>query len=66
MRRPETSFSPTSEDCRCVCGRLVARFVPGGVQLKCRRCKRTMLVALPGGAAPKHVELEITPEREAG
>jgi hypothetical protein len=34
-------------DCRCVCGSLIARLVPEGVELKCRRCKRTLVVPLP-------------------
>ncbi len=34
------------DDCRCLCGSLVARRVPGGVELKCRRCKRRLVVAL--------------------
>jgi len=33
---------------RCVCGSLLARLVPGGVEVKCRRCKRTL--TLPLGA----------------
>jgi hypothetical protein len=33
-------------DCRCLCGSLVARLVDDGVELKCRRCKRTLLVSL--------------------
>ena len=41
------SSSPTpSADCRCACGSLLARWVEGGVELKCRRCKRTVLVPL--------------------
>jgi hypothetical protein len=32
--------------CRCVCGSLVARVVPDGIELKCRRCKRKLLVPL--------------------
>ncbi len=32
--------------CRCLCGSLLARLVPGGVELKCRRCKRTHLIPL--------------------
>jgi hypothetical protein len=40
-------------DCRCVCGNLIARVVADGVELKCRRCKRTLLVAVPvGGLEP--------------
>jgi hypothetical protein len=27
---------------RCACGSLLARYVGGKVELKCRRCKRTM------------------------
>jgi hypothetical protein len=38
------SPAPVEADCRCVCGSLVARMVPGGVELKCRRCKRTLIV----------------------
>ena len=35
-----------SAERRCLCGSLVARHVPGGVELKCRRCKRTLVVPL--------------------
>jgi hypothetical protein len=31
-------------DVRCVCGSLVAKLVPSGVELRCRRCKRTFVV----------------------
>ncbi|WP_224361461.1 hypothetical protein [Hyalangium versicolor] len=34
------------DDVRCMCGSLLARLVPGGVELKCRRCHRTQLVPL--------------------
>jgi hypothetical protein len=37
-------------DCRCLCGCLMARIVADGVELKCRRCKRTMLVPLQADA----------------
>jgi hypothetical protein len=33
-------------DCRCLCGSLLARWVEGGVEVKCRRCKRTVYVPL--------------------
>lgn len=29
---------------RCGCGSLLARYVGGHVELKCRRCKRTVMV----------------------
>jgi hypothetical protein len=31
---------------RCVCGSLLARFVEGKVELKCRRCRRTVMVPI--------------------
>lgn len=34
--------APDPADCRCLCGNLLARLVPDGVELKCRRCKRTL------------------------
>lgn len=45
MRQPDASAShplPAAADCRCTCGSLLARMVPEGVELKCRRCKRTV------------------------
>ncbi|QQR45713.1 hypothetical protein JKA73_06160 [Myxococcus xanthus] len=42
-----------AEELRCMCGSLLARLVPEGVELKCRRCHRTRVVPLertpPGG-----------------
>jgi phage FluMu protein Com len=31
---------------RCDCGSLLARYVGGRVELKCRRCKRTVLLPI--------------------
>jgi hypothetical protein len=31
---------------RCLCGSMLARLVPGEVELKCRRCKRQVVVRL--------------------
>lgn len=33
-------------DLRCECGSLMARVTAAGVELKCRRCKRVVLVPL--------------------
>ena len=46
---PSPAIQPASAhtvdaDCRCLCGSLLARVVDGGVELKCRRCKRTVFV----------------------
>jgi len=42
---PATRSAPA--DCRCACGSLLARVVGDRLELKCRRCKRTLLVPLP-------------------
>jgi len=31
---------------RCACGSLLARYVDGKVELKCRRCKRTIWISV--------------------
>ena len=36
---------------RCMCGSLIARYVRGGIELKCRRCKRTITVPLEDSTA---------------
>ena len=46
---------------RCPCGSLLARVTPQGVELKCRRCKRVVLVVTQGAgskwvAVPVHSE----------
>ena len=33
-----------SDEARCVCGQLVARLRLNGVELKCKRCKRIVMV----------------------
>lgn len=42
MARPRSD--PTGDQCRCACGSLLARLRADGIELKCRRCKRIMLV----------------------
>jgi hypothetical protein len=37
---------PGTKPFHCLCGSLLARLVPGGVELKCRRCKRQIIVPL--------------------
>lgn len=38
------------EDCRCACGNLLGRVVPEGIELKCRRCKRTFVLPVEEAA----------------
>jgi phage FluMu protein Com len=43
---PSSAAGAASGECRCLCGSLLARWVEDGVELKCRRCKRTLRVPL--------------------
>lgn len=38
---------------RCTCGSLLARYVGGKVELKCRRCKRTMWISVSAEGEPE-------------
>jgi phage FluMu protein Com len=38
---------------RCLCGSMLARLVPGGVELKCKRCKRQVILPLERSATMK-------------
>lgn len=51
-----------------MCGSLLARVVDGGVELKCRRCKRTLLVPFEAPEAPVSAAraVESIPVRRAG
>jgi len=67
------SESPRSahdaEECRCLCGSLVARVVARGIELKCRRCKRVLLVPLAGIASTERgsaIELKVVPVSSSG
>jgi phage FluMu protein Com len=42
----EEQPNPDPDDVRCECGRLLARKVPGGIELKCRRCGRLMRLTI--------------------
>jgi len=55
-------------ECRCSCGSLLARLVDGGVELKCRRCKRTVVVPLAGSTPAGRVRrrLSASPFGETG
>jgi hypothetical protein len=44
-----------ARDVRCLCGGLLARWKGGALELKCRRCKRTLLIPQTqiAGLAPR-------------
>ncbi|MBM3801797.1 MAG: hypothetical protein FJW26_05715 [Acidimicrobiia bacterium] len=33
-----------SQEHRCLCGSLLARIIPEGIELKCRKCKRLRII----------------------
>jgi hypothetical protein len=51
--RPEAAgpcrCAAAGTELRCDCGNLLARRVEDGVELKCRRCKRTVVLPLADG-----------------
>lgn len=44
------SLEATSKDEHCACGALLARWVDAGLEIKCRRCKRIVIIAFPESA----------------
>ncbi len=42
----ETEYNCDRGDLRCGCGSLLARLNPKGIELKCRRCKRIIVIPL--------------------
>jgi len=57
---------PHGDDCRCLCGNLLARVVGDRVELKCRRCKRTLLVPLAGGRRSAAADWKLASPRKPG
>lgn len=49
-----------THDCRCGCGSLLARLRPDGVELKCRRCKRVVMLSFAGLSAGEVREIHST------
>jgi phage FluMu protein Com len=44
--KQEHEQHPTAKSIRCQCGNLLARLVPAGIEIKCRRCKRQIVIPL--------------------
>jgi hypothetical protein len=42
---------------RCTCGSLLARLLPEGLELKCRKCKRQIVVSLDNDSSWMKVDL---------
>jgi hypothetical protein len=46
MQEPARRANQDGDALRCHCGSLLARVVPGGIEIKCRRCKRRVVIPL--------------------
>lgn len=48
---------PNDRDVRCLCGQLIARRTHNGVEIKCKRCRRVILILFKtiAGNAPPHL-----------
>jgi phage FluMu protein Com len=46
LPRKKEESPEDKHDLRCFCGRLLARLVAGGVEIRCSRCKRSCVIAL--------------------
>ena len=42
--RPSQSNCSPQKETRCECGQLIAKVVGGGLELKCKRCKRIVMI----------------------
>lgn len=40
----ETLDGDVADEARCLCGRLLARLTQQGIELKCARCRRVVLI----------------------
>jgi phage FluMu protein Com len=55
-----------SDELRCHCGHLLARWVGERLELKCRRCKRCILLDVAPKAAPPEASSPIDAGEIAG
>jgi len=46
QRAQERSLHGEAKPFRCECGSMLTRLVPDGVELKCRKCKRQIVLPL--------------------
>lgn len=52
-RAPRDEAAACEHEIRCDCGSLLARWTEGGLEIKCRRCKRQVVVRVEGRAPPR-------------
>lgn len=65
MSTPSSVAGDAAEH-RCACGSLLARLSAHGVELKCRRCKRVVVIAWSTPAAWHGIDVSWEAESDAG
>ena len=67
VTRTITEVEQGAEETRCECGQLIAKLRQGGIELKCKRCKRIVLIPFTSiegwTAGPLHLNVVNVPER---
>lgn len=56
-RNKASQRPPQPDEIRCSCGRLIARRVPGGIELRCTRCKACWFIGLGEGETTPHLRV---------
>lgn len=66
MKLVDLSFASScgGQDSRCLCGSLLARLRMEGVELKCRRCKRVVIIPWGAAWAGKSEDADLRDEEE--
>lgn len=55
LSHPATDHDHQAGETRCECGQLIAKLRKSGIELKCKRCKRIVLIpfsSIEGWAVP--------------
>ncbi|MDO8612372.1 MAG: hypothetical protein Q7R32_06060 [Dehalococcoidia bacterium] len=59
---PPGREEPRLREERCLCGNLIAKVSPAGIQIRCRRCKRIWHIPWPGqGRKGRRIEKDTVP-----
>ena len=58
MRKKPITAADGAREVRCLCGQLIAKFVPQGLEMRCKRCKRVHVLSFRSPNAQIHKSLE--------
>lgn len=64
--RTEEARATAERETRCECGQLIAKLQSDGIELKCKRCKRIVLIpftSIAGWASPSPTTIHSAKEK---